>query len=414
MLTVGSAENKKGFRYNLCVADPTFPHKQYYRQSEIAPHGAKMSVEDSDRNIYFDPTCRIVTNEKGWRMSRANVYAREGSLYYEVKILKGIPADGSNASDAGPSPHVRMGWARREAPLDAPVGFDGYSYAVCDTKFDTMHRSRLGKFLPQGKTKKHTAAQPDHPLEPLRTNDVVGLLITLPPQALHRKVVAGTYNPAVDFTSTPDPNALPPDIIRDRIPVPFRGNVYFENGEYQPTKPMTQYSDRAPVNDVRPHANHEDVPLRSLPGSSIKVYKNGELAGTAFDGLMAFLPPASAPAAAAGVRQGLDDGSLGYYPAVSVFFGGVAEVNFGPDFWCPPGELKLNKAPEQDGGTADESVMRPRGIWERYNEQIAEDVVWDVIDEAAFFVLDGGHNATVGGIVGIPVSARGSGNLQDE
>jgi COMPASS component BRE2 len=372
-----------------------------------------MSVEDSDRNIYFDSSCRLVTNEKGWRMSRANVYAREGSLYYEVKILKGIPADGSITTSDGPSPHVRMGWARREAPLDAPVGFDGYSYAVCDTKFDTMHRSRLGKFL-AGKSKK-SAPQPDQPLEPLRTRDVVGLLITLPPLALHRKVVAGTYNPAVDFTSTPDPNAPAPDIIRDQIPVPFRGNVYFENGEYQPTKPMIQYSDRAPVNDVRPHANHEDAPLRSLPGSSIKVYKNGELVGTAFDNLMAFLPPASAPAAAPGVRQGLDDGSLGYYPAISVFFGGVAETNFGPDFWCPPGDLELGGAPREAGGgaTGDESIMRPRGIWERYSEQIAEDVVWDIIDEAAFFVQDGGYNATAGGVAGgNTVSARG--NLQDE
>jgi COMPASS component BRE2 len=397
----GSAENKKGFRYQLCVADPAFPHKQYYRQSEVTPCGAKMSVEDSDRNIHFDASCRMVTNEKGWRMSRANVHAREGSLYYEVKIVKGIPADGSGTSDAGPSPHVRMGWARREAPLDAPVGFDGYSYAVCDTKFDTMHRSRLGKFLPTNKAKKQTPAQPEPPLEPLRTGDVVGLLITLPPLALHRKVVAGTYNPAVDFSSTPDPHALPPDIIRDRIPVPFRGNVYFENGEYQPTKPMAQYGDRAPVNDVRPHANHEDAELRSLPGSNVKVFKNGAAVGTAFEGLMAFLPPASAPATGAGVRQGMDDGSLGYYPAVSVFFGGVAELNFGPDFWCPPADLKLGE--EADG---------PRGIWERFNEQVAEDVVWDIVDEAAFFVQDGGHD---GGVVGGGgVAARGSGNLQDE
>jgi len=176
---------------------------------------------------------------------------------------------------------------------------------------------------------------------------------------------------------------------------------------------MAQYSDRAPVNDVRPHANHEDAPLRSLPGSSVKVYKNGELVGTAFEGLMAFLPPASAVAAAGGGRQGLDDGALGYYPAVSVFVGGVAEVNFGPGFWCPPAELDLGKGPGEDAGT-EEGVMRPRGIWERYNEQIAEDVVWDLVDEAAFFVQDGGHNAAVGGVVGSAASARGSGNLQDE
>jgi COMPASS component BRE2 len=384
-----------------------------------------MSVEDSDRNIHFDSTFRIVGNDKGWRMSRANVFAREGSLYYEVKIMKGIPQD--STADAEPAtsahPHVRMGWARREAPLDAPVGFDGYSYGITDTRFDTMHRSRPGKFLPPSKSKPKSKKQqqqqpqqssPDTPLEILRENDVIGLLITLPPLPLHRKVVAGTYNPAVDFSYAPDPNAPPPDIIRDRIPLIYRGAAYFEQNEYQPTRTMIQYSDRAPSNIVvdRPHPNHSESALRSLPGSSFVVYKNGIKAGTAFEGLLSFLPPASAPGNVQGARQGMDDGSLGYYPAVSVFSGGMAEVNLGPRFWCPPAELVLEgqdeplqdvemtdaDGPGASAGAAPEIedeydlIMKPRAISARYFEQIAEDLVWDIVDEASFFALDGGYS----------------------
>jgi COMPASS component BRE2 len=34
--------------------------------------------------------------------------------------------------------------------------------------------------------------------------------------------------------------------------------------------------------------------------------------------------------------------------------------------------------------------MKPRPISDRFLEQIAEDVVWDIIDEATFFVMDEG------------------------
>jgi COMPASS component BRE2 len=316
-----------------------------------------------------------------------------------------------------------MGWARREAPLDAPVGFDGYSYGITDTRFDTMHRSRPGKFISSSKSKtkskkqqqqQTTATQPpsDTPLESLRESDVIGLLITLPPLPLHRKVVAGTYNPAVDFSYAPDPAAPPPDIIRDRIPLVYRGAAYFEQNEYQPIRTMVQYSDRAPSNIVvdRPHPNHAEPALRALPGSSVVVFKNGVKVGTAFEGLLAFLPPASAPGNVQGARQGMDDGALGYYPAVSVFSGGMAEVNLGPGFWCPPAELGLEgqEVPHQDvemidaevvpatAGAAqeevDDSIMRPKAISERYLEQIAEDIVWDIVDEASFFALDGGYS----------------------
>jgi len=130
-----------------------------------------------------------------------------------------------------------------------------------------------------------------------------------------------------------------------------------------------------------------------------KVFKNGKEMGIAFENLLAFLPPASVPsteAVKAGARTGFDDGMVGYFPAISAFNGGVAQVNFGPNFWHPPEEMAKQR--EQDiqmqGNDAVEKQIpegrRLRAIGERYKEQIAEDIVWDMVDEVDFFVQDGG------------------------
>lgn len=455
----GSAQNTKGFRYNHCVADPLFLHKQYYRASEVAPYSPHMSIEDSDRLIHFDESCEYITNEKGWRTSRANVFAREGSLYYEVKVIRGVKVDSIPAPPSGeptPQPHIRAGWARREAPNDAPIGFDGYSYGIADNRLNTMHRSRPGRiFIPQPKksaSKKRKADEvnaQEVPEQHLREGDVLGLLITLPSISLQKKVLEGIYNPAVDVTDgfeDPAPAHMT-DIIRDRIPVAYRGNMYFESFEYGATKPMESYSDRSPltsINAPKPHPNHEEPALRSLPGSSIRVWLNGKEVGTAFEGLLGFLPPASSTGQSfAPSRKDLDDGSLGYYPAVSAFAGGIAQVNLGPNWWCVPegptfaptspnatsnpatgddatiagpagAEATEEDAAELQREKEAEAKRAPRAVGDRYKEQIAEDVLWDIIDEADFFTQDGGFSyvpdgdSTVKGAMG-----RAPGGLQD-
>lgn len=475
------AWNKKGYKYTHCVADPLFRHKQYYRQSDSKPYGPRMSHEDTDRWFHFDESATIVTQEKGWRMGRGNVVAREGRMYYEVKILRGIPKDGPRdpidpkTGDVKPGPHIRIGWARREAPLDAPVGFDGYSYGITDSRFEAQHRSRASKVfkpLPKGAKSKHMKPRPPHnrpgPVEyisdeHIQEGDVIGLEIQLPALTLHRKVVEGIYNPAVDLgdgfdapnTAAHDPLEKPLDIIRDRIPVPYKGNFYFEQLDYQVTKAVDAYHDRGPVPKVHPSPNHEEVSVRSLPHSHIKVYKNGKEIGIAFESLLAFLPPASVPSAEAvkaGARTGFDDGAVGYFPAISVFNGGVAQVNFGPDFWAPPDELAPQYSPSskeeqpqqqqqdttdpadaqmQDApapvpsssdppqpstskphkpkSTSSASNTRPlRAIGTRYKEQIAEDIVWDLVDEVDFFMQDGGWDYS-GDMLLHEVAADGTG-----
>lgn len=246
--------------------------------------------------------------------------------------------------------------------------------------------------------------------------DVIGLEICLPSLPLHRKVVEGVYNKAVDVADDLDPAASieAPDIIRDRIPVPYKAHYYFEQFEYSPTKELEELANPlpAPVTATAtetdpPNPNHPQTPLRTLPFSSIKVYKNGDLIGTPFTDLLAFLPPASKPPTIAGARDGFDDGSLGYYPAISLFRRGAAQANFGPDFWFPPPELAKSEDVEMTNTTevnVDPATTkhiagtnsRVRPISERFNEQIAEDIMYDLIDEVDFWALDVAEGAMTG------------------
>lgn len=422
------AENKRGYRYSRAIADPLFPHKQFYRSTSPPPHYSRLSFEDADKWMHFTTNALITTNEKGWRMVRSNVCAREGTLYYEVKIHRGVPQEGPDTASDGPQPHVRFGWARREAPLDAPVGFDGYSYGITDARFETMHRSRTGKFFHPKKSKAKSAkaalaAPTQVTLAPedqhVKEGDVIGMEIQLPSLSLQQKVVSGIYNPAADFGDGfdgPTAEDEPMDIIRDRIPVPYKGNTYFEVLDHVASKHMEIYADRVtnmnqlPTNPTGPGANkesikappnpnHEVASLRTLPQSAIRVYKNGKLIGTAFENLLAFLPPASAPSKTMGAREGFDDGLTGYFPAIACFWGGVAEINFGDGnhgFWCPPPHIKKTEK-SADAASVWKPGRQPRPIGERYKEQIAEDVLYDVIDEVDFFVQDGGFEGSVGG-----------------
>ncbi|KAK4927740.1 hypothetical protein LTR28_011962, partial [Elasticomyces elasticus] len=74
-----------------------------------SPHAPHLSFEDADKWTHFSSDGLLTTNEKGWRTARANVCVREGTLYYEVRIVRGVPPENSPAASdiSGPQPHVR-------------------------------------------------------------------------------------------------------------------------------------------------------------------------------------------------------------------------------------------------------------------------------------------------------------------
>ncbi|KAI0802789.1 hypothetical protein GGR55DRAFT_682897 [Xylaria sp. FL0064] len=396
--------NKKSYHYLHCIADPAFPSSFYYRQTEPEPYGPHISFEDASTHMYLDQSGRHVTTDKGFRMARANVAVREGTWYWECKITRGIlkgDAGNKNSStgkDAAYQPeshgHVRIGFARREASLDAPVGFDAYSYGLRDVAGQKVHMSRPKDFFPPG--------------EDIREGDVIGLEIRLPSEHLHRKIAQGQYNPAVDLNEEDEPTVEAANIIRDRIPIRFKAHIYFEKIDYHTTKELEDLMNPSPVgtsgqagnrSNDKPNPNHAIPSLRTLPNSYIKVYKNGVLMGTPFTDLLAFLPPASKPQQQVGAREGKDDGMLGYYPAISVFRGGAVETNFGPDFWYPPpgyappqGDVEMVDVDEgtvRVGTPQQKKLEKTRAVSDRYDEQIVEDIVADIVDEVDFWMQDG-------------------------
>ncbi|TVY42623.1 Set1 complex component [Lachnellula occidentalis] len=415
--TTDHVYNKKNFHYTHCIADPAFPSSLYYRQTETEPFGPRLNFEDTSTHMFLDDGAHHITTNKGFRMAKGNVGVRSGRWYWECKITSGIPKrkhSTSNLNTESANGHVRMGWARREATLDAPVGFDAYSYGLRDAQGQKVFMSRPKDFFPPG--------------QDIQEGDVVGLEINLPSEALHRKVVEGHYNPAVDLEDDEAPLIETADIIRDRVPIRFKAHLYFEQIEYSPTKELEELMNPSPVIasagglggvGQEPGPTHAIPSLRTLPHSSIKIYKNGELIGTPFTDLLAFLPPASKPLAQVGARDGLDDGMLGYYPAVSVFRGGAAEVNFGPHFWYPPPGFEDDDEVDMIGSDQpppSSKSGRPRAVGERYDEQIVEDIVYDIVDEVDFWLQDGGvsgKGAAAGVLRNTGVAAAPDGGIKE-
>ena len=303
---------------------------------------------------------------------------REGNWYFEVAIEKGINEQAAGGKTGAYGPHVRVGIGRREAPMNAPVGFDGHSYGIRDTSGEKVHLS-VPKTYGQG----------------FGTDDVVGVFVQIPPRS------------ALLLTARdPEYNAKalnPAQIVRKRVAIRYKGQLYFEAAEYAASKEMEDLAFKTadPAGFAKaaleaqqklnakpppgrkkapaPPAPPPSRPLPKLAGSEIRFYKNGEDQGAAFTDLYDWLPlkqhakranaagsKQSASAAAQTARENHhDDGTLGYYPMVSVFGGGVARINPGPDFRYPP--------------------SLPEGSWrplsERFPEYFAEQAYLDDIDD---------------------------------
>lgn len=388
------------------------------------------------------------SHSNGHTTSRANVFAREGTYYFETKLLSmsHAPVERPNeplaTTDATKGltkedtcrGSVRIGLARREHHFGMPIGATGYSYGVvtfgsaCDEYGNVRYLNQVSKVYPKNPGG-------------LKEGDVVGLMITLPSLAIHQKVVQGTFDKARDAPSlkcgpwipeeektkptaksgakrakakkdakkaTPKPETgesstaqkqpdplLPPvklDIIRDRAPFEHKKIIYFDYPEYTvnrdiqtpaPGKGKSINPATKQIYDLTTdtHPNHALPHLRTLPGSKIEMWVNGEYQGIVWENLLAFLPPASyidKTQKSQAVSGAIDDGTLGYYPAVSTYGGGAAKFKFDAPFDFPP---------------KDRLEARPFG--ERYQQQIVDDAAYDVIDEAALEMTEAKYGAAV-------------------
>lgn len=363
--------NKRGYKYKPCAPSGALA-ANLYSTTEIAPYKVCPSLFDRASGIVFDDSMSCVLTLDGWRLVRTNVGVREGSYFCEFVIV--------NANNAGDRSHVRIGFGRREAALEAPVGFDGYGYGLRDVNGQRVTLSRPRDFG-----------------SAFLSGDVIGMKIELPPLRQHREHVARFVEhqraraPAAEArkkrpkraSAAREPEVAPEvfsrfgNVWRDQIPIKYKNLLYYEQYEYTATKrmdhqlnPVTVFGERAVM------ASTAESELATIPGSRIVVYKNGVEMGTMFEELYSFLPASWDDEA--NTRQALnpgykdtDDGQLGYYPMISVYRNAVVEFNAGPQFrFAPP------------AGAA--------ALSDRFDEEVVTEWLWDLVDEVEAAYLDEG------------------------
>lgn len=139
--------NKKNFCYMYCIVDLKFLFMLYYRLIEFELYGLWMSFEDIVMYIFFDKFGKWFIMIKGFRMVCVNVVVWEGRWYWECKIINGIwkMKDGEVKIEGGK--YVWVGWVWWEVLLDVFVGFDVYSYGICDVFGEKVYMLRLKEFF---------------------------------------------------------------------------------------------------------------------------------------------------------------------------------------------------------------------------------------------------------------------------
>ncbi|CAO3681580.1 unnamed protein product [Umbelopsis ramanniana] len=325
----------------------------YNRQDDAS----RCTLSTTDRSPYasISRDGLVLTTDRGWRMCRANVGVRQGTWYWEATMQpgQGVSSDG---------PHVRLGWARREASLDAPVGFDAYSYGYRDVTGEKLFSSVR-----------------EHYGEGFEVGDVIGLLIRLPER---------------DNSNFKSPT-------RRRIPIAYKDALWFEEKDYRQSKEYEALANSYQQKTSKNLGVLEGWNPRTLEGSQIEIFKNGRSQGIMYDNLFDYEDFGRLAESIKGSRRSKkrkthhdasstsvmgnaaeeedaarrqqwteeppikDDGTLGYYPAVSVYGGGVVSCNFGPNFQYPPRTC---------------SDWRPMS--DRWDEYMAEETIWDLVDEA--------------------------------
>uniref|UniRef100_A0AAY4AR38 B30.2/SPRY domain-containing protein n=1 Tax=Denticeps clupeoides TaxID=299321 RepID=A0AAY4AR38_9TELE len=221
--------NKDGYRYILAEPDPHAPDPDkldqecwagkpipgdlyracLYERVLLALHDRAPQLKISDDRL-------TVTGEKGYSMVRASHGVRKGAWYFEVTV-----------DEMPPDTAARLGWSQALGNLQAPLGYDKFSYSWRSKKGTRFHQS-IGK----------------HYSDSYGQGDILGFFIDLP-----------------DNTETS--KALP-DTYKDKALIKFKSYLYFEEKDY---------------------VDKAEKSLKTAGPSRMQFYKNGVSQGLAFDNL---------------------------------------------------------------------------------------------------------------------------------
>lgn len=363
--------NRRGFKYKPCKPNTIFASNKY-STTELPPFKVRPCYFDRAHDILFDESMESVTTPQGWRSVRTNIGVRGDKFYFEFNIV--------NANEPGGKGHARIGIARKEASLEAPVGFDGYSYGFRDVHGELMTLSRPKvSFIENG----------------FKSGDTIGFLLDLPSIEKHRIEVDKFTKSRGDKTNLREdsskkrrktkksehiednePFIKDGNIVRDQIPIKYKGALYYEQFEYTNTKvmdhllnPVTLFGEKAYLeNENQINSMASNLPI--IPNGKVRIFKNG-IEQKSIETLYSFLPTnIENDKISFNTKQqqnpnyrNTDDGTLGYYPMISVFGGGIVSLNAGPEFKYP----------------VVETGVKP--LSDRYNEHIVEEWYWDIVDE---------------------------------
>jgi len=219
--------NRDGYRYVLAEPDPHAPFRQEFDESVemagkpipgflcrvLTPDTVLLALQDRAPQLNVSEDRLHVTGTKFYCSARATHSVSRGSWYFEIKVVD-LP-DGAA---------VRVGWAQKNANLQAPLGFDKFGYSVRSRKGTKFHDS-IGKSYSSGYCQ----------------GDIIGCLIELP--------------------EIKDIDYLPPT-FKDKPLIKFKSHLYYEE------KDGLQENLKA---------------LKKCPGSKITFFKNGKSLGVAFE-----------------------------------------------------------------------------------------------------------------------------------
>jgi len=217
--------NRDGYRYILAEPDPHAPFRQEFDESvEMAgkpipgflcrvmtPETCLLALHDRAPQLTVSEDRLHVTGTKFYCSARATHHVSRGNWYFEVKIVE-MP-EGAAA---------RIGWAQKNANLQAPLGFDKFGYS-CRSRKGTKFHDSIGKHYSEG----------------YGQGDILGCLIQLPDKQI----------------------SLPPT-FKDKPLIKFKSHLYYEEKD-------------GLADNLKS--------LKVCKGSKITFFKNGKSLGTAFD-----------------------------------------------------------------------------------------------------------------------------------
>lgn len=422
--------NRRNFVYRPCAANPHFTELGYCC-TEYPFKSAGMDVMDRSDGMSLvrgNNDTVSVGESLGWRTSRCGVAVKEGEAYWEVEVIRGgLPepfGDGDSSQRRkdvlNTIPHLRIGICKREASLEAPVGCDSYGYAIRDHSLESIHEGDIGQTLAAGsikpgdrlgfllklpsfeEQKQQAQEYTSHRLEAL-TNHGNGTSSSseLYDHGQNRKRVKKAFS-NIEFQKALLEDIDHSNVIRDHIAIRYKNQLFFEATDYiKTTKPEYYSSDKRERQDYY-----------HLSDSYLAVFLNGKPLGRAVEDLKPFLPPFSELQyrekfffdywrhgdAPGGDHQNsgahnkgqllrnkyVNNGRLGYYPTISCFNGGTAKIV------TSRSDLKYY----DQVALTNPSVKTLETL---YQEQVADDIVWDLVDEVEEEVI------------GVPVTAHGGG-----